>query len=165
MPPLFVDGIEIKELFVDSVERDTLFVDGVQVFQKGLENIEVTQGTGSAGFAEYWGFNNLPEYIFTLPQIGSRSPTTLDGASIAMLAFAHAEFPSPVDFLLVYLRGNRAQNFFTSVEFEDASVELSANADAFSYQATEDFTLWQWNDITIPALWDGSGLANVDFIV
>lgn len=32
MPPLFVDGVEIKEVFIDGVEQDVVFADGVEVF-------------------------------------------------------------------------------------------------------------------------------------
>ena len=32
MPPIFVDGVEIKSLFVDGVEQNTAFADGVQVY-------------------------------------------------------------------------------------------------------------------------------------
>jgi len=32
MPPLFVDGVEIKSVFVDGVEQDSVFADGVEVF-------------------------------------------------------------------------------------------------------------------------------------
>lgn len=36
MPPLFVDGVEIRELFVDGVEQSVMFVDGVQVYSSEI---------------------------------------------------------------------------------------------------------------------------------
>jgi hypothetical protein len=35
MPPIFVDGVEIKTLFVDGVEQASAFADGVEVFSSG----------------------------------------------------------------------------------------------------------------------------------
>lgn len=50
MPPLFVNGTEVKSVYVDGVEQKDVFVDGVQVFSAVNEDFRLFIGTGFGNY-------------------------------------------------------------------------------------------------------------------
>src|SRR5690625_3339233 len=62
-----------------------------------------------------YGFSDITTFSY-----GSRSPTTLNGATIRALSFGTG--------LQVAIAGNRPQNFFSTVQFQGDSVRTSASA-------------------------------------
>lgn len=112
------------------------------------------------------GWRTNQSNFATMSAFGSRSPTTLYGATIQGIYYEDTNSPSSGywDFIIV-LSGTRAQNFFTSANVQGGSTLLTANADGF-YQNSGS-TIWWWNISNTSDLWptwNGSGTRTVTFI-
>jgi hypothetical protein len=98
--PLFIDGVEIKNIFVDGVQMSSVFVDGVEVFSPGSEHtIGVEEYIGT--LARNYGYgDDYPANGFSFgtldPVIESINGRAIRGAVMAVSAFA----PTDISFYL-----------------------------------------------------------------
>jgi len=93
---------------------------------------------------------------------GSRTPTTLNGATIDGIYFSEDKSGSN-DYFVVVLRGNRAKSFFTSVTPQGGTTLNTSSSTRIT--GTRDGTLstyWYWS--SNPSGWDGSGTRTATFI-
>jgi hypothetical protein len=110
---------------------------------------------GSAGTA----------YGFSSGAYGSISPTTLNGAEIRDVYYGAVTIKNNTShFFYVYLAGNRAQSFFTSVSEAGLGTKTTASADGSSYASSTNETYWIWILSGPPSGWDGSGNLTVTFV-
>jgi len=132
--------------------------------------ITVTQAIGSAAGTTFYGYcqtnkapgvGNVSTFLADpTSTVGSRNPTTVNGVSLQAAAYFNKTKGSPERFW-VTLAGTRAQNFFTTVQFQSKGVFTSASASYFFHD--EGSTCWIWNNQT-KGSWDGSGNLTVIFI-
>jgi hypothetical protein len=103
------------------------------------------------------GINNSNSNFYTTNGTkGSRSPTTLNGATIQGIYDKDDDPSALTTSFSIVLAGTRAKSFFTSVTPQGGSTLLTANAIHFQAGGS---TGWVWDDgeaATIPG-WDGSG--------
>ena len=90
-------------------------------------------------------------------QIGSRTPTTINGVTINGLNFSATKYAEPRFYFT--LQGNRAQNFITSLNIQGYGTVTTAAADSYGYISNASQTFWRWN-IT-PTGWNGTGTRTV----
>lgn len=91
---------------------------------------------------------------------GSRSPTTINGATIVGLLWSSNKWSQPRFYLV--LQGTRSKSFVTSLNIQGYGTVTTASANAFASGITGNGvtgTVWQWN-IT-PAGWNGTGTRTV----
>lgn len=129
--------------------------------------VTVTEGTILIGAYNY-GFslaNKLPNYattpsgFLTHGAFGSRSPTTLYGATIQCIVAGEASKGSTERFCVV-LSGTRAKTFFTSVLPQGGTTLNTASANFARFSGS---TIWVWYT-SIPSGWNGTGTRTATFI-
>jgi hypothetical protein len=111
------------------------------------EVISVTIGVATTKTTTTYGYNDASETGFSEPavDIGARSPTTVNGATIYRIANS---FTSVFN---VILSGSRAQSFFTSIDIQTTSGSIinrtSASA-SYSTASSPTRTQWSWATTT-----------------
>jgi hypothetical protein len=132
--------------------------------QSGI-TITVTEGSISGTYHTGYGFNTtgaLANSSYT-SNYGSRSPTTYEGATIwALVRLTVKYLSNPPPGFYVVLSGNRAQDFFTSIDVEGYGTLLSSNA-TYTYLTSSPLgarTRWGWAGVS-PSTWDGTGTRTV----
>ena len=134
--------------------------------QAGI-TITVTEGSGSFG-AYHVGYGFHTAFALTNqgagPAYGSVSPTTYDGATIRAIARITVKYNNtPPPGFYISLSGNRAQNFFTSVNVQGYGTLLSSNATRSVWtNTTGTRTVFGWAGVQ-PSTWDGTGTRTVTF--
>ena len=132
--------------------------------QSGI-TITVTEGSGSFG-AYHVGYGFHTAFALTNqgagPAYGSVSPTTYDGATIRAIARITVKYNNtPPPGFYISLSGNRAQNFFTSVNVQGYGTLLSSNATRSVWtNTTGTRTVFGWAGVQ-PSTWDGTGTRTV----
>lgn len=118
----------------------------------GSEFVTVTEGTtGPTEGQTYYGYSDGTYPV----AFGSRTPTTFNGVTIKEV---YRRTGGTTLFLIV-LDGNRAQDWFTSMDIEGHGVVTTAAANFYTYDGGADVSYWSWNiDVT---QWDGSGTSYV----
>ena len=133
--------------------------------QSGI-TVTVTEGSSpndslhtGYGFNKQYALNNsYAGYAY-----GSVSPTTYDGATIHSLVRLTAKYANnPPPGFYVVLSGNRAQNFFTSINVQGYGTLLSSNASrsVWTNNSAGTRTVFGWAGVQ-PSTWDGSGTRTV----
>jgi hypothetical protein len=135
--------------------------------QSGI-TITVTEGSGiNNGLHTGYGFNTLYALnnAYAGYAYGSVSPTTYDGATIYSLVRLASKYNNdPTPGFYVVLSGNRAQNFFTSINVQGYGTLLSSNATrtVLTGSSLGTRTRWGWAGVQ-PSTWDGTGTRTVTF--
>jgi len=137
--------------------------------QAGI-TITVTEGTGDNVYPTlHTGYGFHTPYALTNqgagPNYGSVSPTTYAGATIRAITRLTTKYqndPSPGFY--ISLSGNRAQNFFTSVNVQGYGTLLSSNATrtVLTNNPAGTRTRFGWAGVQ-PSGWNGSGTRTVTF--
>jgi hypothetical protein len=98
----------------------------------------------------------------TNPSGGSRTPTTLNGATIQLVGVTSAKGTNWR--FTVVLSGTRAKSFFTSVT--PSGAQGTYNTSASTRYTFGSSTIWEWTKVpTGPdATWDGSGVVTAAFV-
>jgi hypothetical protein len=125
---------------------------------------EVTQFTTVEG---YVATNKIPKIardgFETNPSGGSRSPTTLNGATIQLVGVTSQKGTNWL--FMVVLSGTRAKSFFTSVTPSGAqgTYNTSTVSNLYTFGSS---TIWEWSKSPTgaDATWDGSGVVTADFV-
>ena len=135
--------------------------------QSGI-TITVTEGSLVVSVHTGYGFNTtgaLTDGTYS-SNYGSVSPTTYEGATIwATVRLVTKYINNPPPGFYVVLSGNRAQNFFTSIDVQGYGTLLSSNATR-TYLTGNPLgarTMWGWAGVQ-PSGWDGTGTSTVLFI-
>tara|TARA_R110000782_G_scaffold2970_1_gene10992 strand:+ start:26954 stop:27544 length:591 start_codon:yes stop_codon:yes gene_type:complete len=135
--------------------------------QSGI-TITVTEGSLVVSVHTGYGFNTtgaLTDGTYS-SNYGSVSPTTYEGATIwAIVRLVTKYINNPPPGFYVVLSGNRAQNFFTSIDVQGYGTLLSSNATR-TYLTGNPLgarTMWGWAGVQ-PSGWDGTGTSTVLFI-
>lgn len=135
--------------------------------QSGI-TVTVTEGSLAVSLHTGYGFNTtgaLTNNTYA-SNYGSVSPTTYEGATIwavTRLVVKYVNNPPPGFY--VVLSGNRAQNFFTSIDVQGYGTLLSSNATRTYLTGTPlgARTMWGWAGVQ-PSGWNGTGTSTVLFI-
>ena len=132
--------------------------------QAGI-TITVTEGSLSTAVHTGYGFHTtgaLSNYNYS-SNYGSVSPTTYEGATIkAIVRLVVKNQNTPPPGFCVSLSGNRAQNFFTSINVQGYGTLLSSNASrtVLTNGTFGTRTMWAWAGVQ-PSTWDGTGTRTV----
>ena len=133
--------------------------------QSGV-TITVTEGSASSGYHRGYGFNTTGALTNSSwsTNYGSVSPTAYEGATIKAIVRITVKLSNnPPPGFYVVLSGNRAQNFFTSIDVEGYGTLLSSNATRTYLSDTYGArTRWGWTGVQ-PSTWDGTGTRTVTF--
>lgn len=134
---------------------------------EGTDSILNAAGTANSTIHGHYHRNFLPNSTNTAfvnnaytVTIGSRSPTTANGANIRGLLWSSNKWSQPRFYLV--LGGTRAQNFVTSLNIQGYGTVTTAAADGFASGISGNGvtgTVWQWN--ISPSGWDGTGTRTV----
>ena len=132
--------------------------------QAGI-TITVTEGGSSNLYHTGYGFHTPYSLQDTFAGFGygSASPTTYDGATIHALVRLITKYQNnPPPGFYVVLSGNRAQNFFTSIDVQGYGTLLSSNAThtVLTGSSLGTRTRWGWAGVQ-PSSWNGSGTRTV----
>lgn len=96
---------------------------------------------------------------------GSLSPNTLNGASVrAIYYFEYVVKGSYTRQFWIYIAGNRAQDFFATIE--ESSLpggSLATSSSVRQYNSQYNYTSWYWAMASRPTNWDGSGNLSITF--
>jgi len=134
--------------------------------------VTVTEGS-YAGASSFYGFANNgklydPVYDGTsaVGVIGSRTPTTLNGATIDCILYI-ANTKTPAYYFEVGLRGTRSLSFFTSVTPQGGStLNTSSATRVVRTSGGSTSTYWYWSTSSgTPSGWNGSGTRTASFVV
>lgn len=112
-----------------------------------LATITVTQGQYVDGGGDWNGYRDSG------PGFGSRSPTTLNGATIRGLYHR-----TETNRFYCELNGTLAQSFFQTINFVGGGLFSSAAA---TFSTAGGKSTWSWSDAS-PGTWDGDGTVTVD---
>jgi hypothetical protein len=97
--------------------------------------------------------------------VGSISPSTLNGANLITVGLSVITIKGSTSYLfIVAVSGNRAQNFFASINESSLGTKTTASANSFAYDSNSGNTTWTWQLTSAPANWDGSGDLTVVFV-
>lgn len=130
--------------------------------------VTVTEGTqtvtsvGATNYGyiaanKFWDDNN--NRFYSVSGVGSRTPTTLNGATIQSICRGDNKNTSYDEKFIVVLSGTRSQSFFTSVTPQGGTTLNTASTSRF--RQTNGSTVWVWTvDFTS---WDGSGTRTATF--
>ena len=134
--------------------------------QSGI-TVTVTEGSQNNGIYHIgYGFNTTGAIVNSVlsSNYGSVSPTSYDGATIkALVRIAAKNQNNPPPGFYVVLSGNRAQNFFTSINVQGYGTLLSSNATRqYLSDSNGNRTRWGWTGVQ-PSTWDGTGTRTVTF--
>jgi len=132
--------------------------------------VTVTEGTLALDppSGDHFGWsqsNKVPNYaatpndFFSHSAFGSRSPTTLYGATIQCIV-ASEESKVTTERFCVVLSGTRAKTFFTSVLPQGGTTLTTASANFAQFSGS---TVWVWYT-SIPSGWNGSGTRTATFV-
>ena len=134
--------------------------------------VTVTEGSYAAPTSSYGFANNGKIYdpVFdnmqTIGVIGSRTPTTINGATIDCILY-QANTKTPAYYFQVGLRGTRSLSFFTSVTPQGGStLNTSSATRVVRTSGGSTTTYWYWSTSSgTPSGWDGSGTRTASFVI
>lgn len=123
----------------------------------GWSLVQGEAGTSIDGFSQGFGSNSNT--------YGSLTPDTLNNAEIlALYYFEYAIKGSYTRQIYMVLDGNRAQNFFSTLQESSLPYGyLSTSVVNRSYNSQYDYTSYYWNMGSRPSNWDGSGTLSINF--
>jgi hypothetical protein len=156
---IFVGGSEIAEIKIGSTTINEVYVGSTLVWSA---NHRVTQGISgnSSSAAEYRGFDSSGQVSGGM---GSISPSTLNGATLTSVFVWRATVKNNTAYYFtVRVSGQRAQNFFTSVNESSLGTKTTSSVQGFT--STQTVTTWTWGLTGFPTNWDGSGVLELDFV-
>lgn len=114
-------------------------------------------GTSIDGFSQGYG-SSTGTY-------GSLSPNTLNSASVRAIYYFETTIKgSTTRNFWVYIAGNRAQSFFSTIE--ESSLpggSLASSSATRQYNSQYNYTSWYWTMTSRPTNWDGSGNLSITF--
>ena len=114
-------------------------------------------GTSIDGFSQGYGT--------ATGTYGSLSPNTLNSASVRAIYYFESTIKgSTTRNFWVYIAGNRAQSFFSTIE--ESSLpggSLASSSATRSYNSQYNYTSWYWTMSSRPTNWDGSGNLSITF--
>lgn len=132
--------------------------------------VTVTEGGVTGGACAMRGFANAKKWyepetnnFFPGSSAGSRTPTTLNGATIDGIFYCDDKSGSN-NYFVVVLRGNLAKSFFTSVTPQGGTtLNTSSSTRLTSTQNGTLSTYWYWS--SSPSGWDGTGTRTATFVI
>ena len=122
-----------------------------------------SSGTGSYNYgyiatSKYW--DDVQNQFYNIGTAGSRTPTTLNGATIQNISRGDFKNTGTTEKFIVVLSGTRSQSFFTSVTPQGGTTLNTASTSRF--RQVSGSTVWVWNaDFTT---WDGTGTRTATFV-
>lgn len=131
--------------------------------------VTVTEGTlqststgsynyGYIASGKYW--DDIQNRFYSIGTAGSRTPTTLNGATIQNISRGDFKNTGTTEKFIVVLSGTRSQSFFTSVTPQGGTTLNTASTSRF--RQVSGSTVWVWNaDFTT---WDGTGTRTATFV-
>lgn len=132
--------------------------------------VTVTEGSlTNASFGSYnYGYIATGKYwddrqnqFYNIGTAGSRTPTTLNGATIQNISRGDYKNTSFTEKFIVVLSGTRSQSFFTSVTPQGGTTLNTASTSRF--RQVSGSTVWVWTaDFTT---WNGTGTRTATFVI